>query len=82
MENDLQNEQMINRCTTMMYCIDAQINKLEKPIDNPIVTVFNMISVNQLRGLYWELEVELKQRQEGTTQWFTPSFKSMYLHIN
>ncbi|MES2730112.1 MAG: hypothetical protein V4714_00115 [Bacteroidota bacterium] len=82
MENDLQNEQMINRCTTMMYCIEAQIKKLQKSVDPPIVTVFNMISVNQLRVLYWELEVELKQRQEGKVNWFTPSFGKMYLHSN
>lgn len=66
----------------LIYCVQSQIELLQNTAGDPTKRIFNLMSLNRLRVLLWELEVEHQQNNEGKTSVFTPSFEKIYLHQN
>ncbi len=66
----------------LIYCVQSQIELLQKSPENTTNRIFNLMNLNQLRVLLWELEVEYQQNNDGKTNAFTPSFEKIYLHQN
>lgn len=66
----------------LISCVQSQIELLQQDPGDTTIRIFNLMNLNQLHVLLWELEVEYQQNTDGKTSAFTPSFQKIYLHQN